>query len=93
MEKDPVTGKVIGCAIEVHPLIFCAANVPFLETLPRIGLRRFFTTKSTKIMKNGQNIHENSFVRFVSFVVKLIYGCGPSPQGILGALRGGKYVR
>jgi hypothetical protein len=93
MEKDPVTGKVIGCAIEVHPLIFCAANVPFLETLPRIGLRRFYTTKSTKIMKNDQDIHENSFVRFASFVVKLILGYGSSPHGILGAPYGGKYVR
>jgi hypothetical protein len=34
------------------------------------------TTKNTKGTKGDENIYENFFVLFVSFVVKLILGCG-----------------
>ena len=66
---------------------FCTGNVRFLGNLQRILLRAFFTTKSARIAKNGQKIHENSFVFFVSFLVKLFFGCGQKPRCVLiGAL-------
>jgi len=35
-----------------------------------------FTTKSTKATKGDEKVYEDSFVLFVLFVVKLIFGCG-----------------
>jgi len=61
MEKDPLTGKVIGCAIEIHPLIFCAANVPFLEILPRIGLRSFLVAAHRRTVSLVLSVVENMF--------------------------------
>jgi len=41
-----------------------------------------FTTKSTK---GDENVHEDFFVLFVSFVVKLIFGCGRTLRCVLCA--------
>ena len=47
-----------------------------------------FTTKSTKATKGDENVYEDSFVLFVSFVVKLIFGCGRRLRCVLCALCG-----
>jgi RND family efflux transporter MFP subunit len=66
---------------------FCTVNARFFGILQGILSRAFFTTKSTKIAKKGLKIREDSFMFFMSFVVKCFAGCGQAVRCVLtGAL-------
>jgi hypothetical protein len=47
--------------------------------------------EATKDTRGNENIYENFFVFFVSFVVKLIYGCGHWSRCVLCDLRGERF--
>jgi hypothetical protein len=50
-------------------------------------IQQELTTKNTKATKGDENNYEDSFVRFVSFVVKLILCCGRRLRCVLWDLR------
>jgi hypothetical protein len=41
------------------------------------------SAKATKATKGDENIYEDSFMLFASFVVKRIFGCGQRPCCVL----------